>query len=201
VGRRSAQTAIYRIASALVRLIAPTLVFTAEEVWKYLPREASAPESVHMAVFPEAGPLENTFDEERSNNWERLLSLREAVLLDLEARRKSKEISAALEAKVIIRARGKDLELLRKYAAWLPSLFITSHGQVDVLPADYPTQPDSPSPTYYIEVKRADGKKCERCWNYSTHVGESADYPTLCERCVATLGEIGPSDVPEAVKS
>jgi isoleucyl-tRNA synthetase len=200
IGRRSAQAAIYRIAGALVRLTAPMLVFTAEEVWKYMPHVASDPESVHMASFPRPDSLASGFDEQRANNWERLLRLRETVLLELETRRKNKEISAALEAKVIIRAKGEDLELLRKYASWLPSLFITSHGQVELSAADYPASPGITPVTYYIEIQRAAGKKCERCWNYSTHVGESAEYPTLCERCVATLGELGGPAV-ETVKS
>jgi isoleucyl-tRNA synthetase len=187
-GRRSAQTAVYRIASALVRLIAPILVFTSEEVWKFLPRGASEPESVHMAVFPTAEEFERAFDEARLNDWERLLVLRDGVLGSLEGARKSKQITAALEAKVVLRASGADLDLLKKYASSLPALFIAS--QVAVLPADHPIQPGVTPPTYYVNVERADGKKCERCWNYSTHVGASADYPTLCERCVAALGEI-----------
>ena len=74
-GRRSAQTAVYRIGSSLLRLIAPTLVFTSEEVWKHLPRGASDPTSVHMALFPDAGELERAFDEPRAKNWERLLGV------------------------------------------------------------------------------------------------------------------------------
>ncbi len=187
-GRRSAQTAVYRIASALVRLIAPILVFTSEEVWKFLPRGASEPESVHMAVFPVAEEFQRAFDEARSKDWERLLVLREGVLGSLEGARKSKQITAALEAKVVLRASGADLALLKKYASSLPALFIAS--QVEVLPADHPIQPGVTPPTHHVNVERAEGKKCERCWNYSTHVGASADYPTICERCVAALAEI-----------
>ena len=73
-GRRSAQTAVYRIADALVRLIAPILVFTAEEVWKFLPHAAAEGESVHMAMFPAAEDLERALDEARSKDWDRLLS-------------------------------------------------------------------------------------------------------------------------------
>ena len=187
-GRRSAQTAVYRIASTLLRLIAPITVFTAEEVWKHLPRAASEPVSVHMATFPEAAELERVLDDARSEHWKRLLSLRESVMLTLEGARKSKRIAGALEAKVILRAKGADLDLLRKYATSLPALFITS--QVEVHAAEYPARPGVTAATYYIEIVRADGSKCERCWNYSTHVGESADYPTVCERCVAALQEI-----------
>jgi len=178
-GRRSAQTAVYRIADALVRLIAPLLVFTAEEVWRYLPHAAGDPASVHMAEFPAAEQLERTFSESRAKDWEGLLEMREDVLKALEAARNAKTIASALEARVTLRAQGERLALLKKYASWLPALFIAS--QVEIAPAEGPAA---------VEIKRADGKKCERCWNYSVHVGESHDYPTICERCVSALAEI-----------
>jgi isoleucyl-tRNA synthetase len=187
-GRRSAQTAVYRIASALVRLIAPTLAYTAEEIWKHMPHAPGNSESVHMALFPAVEDFEAVFDDARLKNWERLLVLRDGVLKHLEGSRNSKLIGSALEAKVVLRARGEDLALLRKYASWLPALFVSS--QVEVFPAEYPTRDGVPPEIYYIEAGRADGAKCERCWNYSTHVGESSEYPTLCERCLAALAEI-----------
>jgi isoleucyl-tRNA synthetase len=186
-GRRSAQTAVYRIAGALVRTIAPILVFTSEEVWKHLPRGNDSPASVHMTTFANAEQLESTFDAARSRNWERLMTVRNDVLKSLEAARNAKTISASLEAKVTFRARGGDLEFLRAYAPSLPALLIVS--QVEVLPADGPAGAGS-SAGYTVEIQHAGGHKCERCWNYSVHVGENADYPTLCERCVAALAEI-----------
>ena len=116
-----------------------------------------------------------------------MLALREDVLKTLEAARNAKTISAALEAKLILRARGTIFELLKKYAASLPALFIVS--QVEVLPLNGPV-PSENSDAFDAEVRRADGAKCERCWNYSTHVGENTEFPTLCERCVAALAEI-----------
>jgi isoleucyl-tRNA synthetase len=187
-GRRSAQTAIHRIASALVRTVAPILVFTSEEVWKHLPQQDSAPPSVHMAYFPEAAELERAFDADRSKNWERLVIVRDDVLKALEAARNAKTISSALEAKVVFRGNRENVEFLRAYASELPALFIVS--QVDIQTSGAEPTPGNAGGGYSIEIKRADGAKCERCWNYSTHVGESADYPTLCERCVAALNEI-----------
>ena len=184
IGRRSAQTAVHRIASALVRLIAPTLVFTAEEVWKHLPGGAAEAESVHMAMFPEAETYEGAFDEKRARNWERLAVIREEVLKNLEQARVAKTISGSLEARVTLNATGDLGNLLQAYADRLPALFIVS--QVTVISDGASANPGAAS----VEVTRAEGKKCERCWNYSTHVGESAEYPTLCERCVAALGEI-----------
>jgi isoleucyl-tRNA synthetase len=188
-GRRSAQTAVYRIASSLLRLIAPALVFTSEEVWNHLPRGASDPVSVHMSLFPAADELERGFDEPRAKNWERLLAVREEVLKALEPARAAKTISSGLEARVTLTADGNLAELLQKYAANLPALFIVS--QVEIAPGRAGSaQSEVGSKALEIRVERAQGSKCERCWNYSTHVGESAEYPTLCERCLAALAEI-----------
>jgi isoleucyl-tRNA synthetase len=190
LGRRSAQTAIYRIASALVRLIAPTLVFTAEEVWKYLPHDAADPESVHMAFFPSAEELEKLFDEKRAANWERLLAVRMEVLKALEQARVAKEISGALEARVTLAANGSLGKLLGEYNRNLPSLFIVS--QVELANQDREAASLASAPgNLQVKIERAPGRKCERCWNYSTRVGESAEYPTVCERCLAALAEIG----------
>ncbi|MDE3109114.1 MAG: isoleucine--tRNA ligase [Acidobacteriota bacterium] len=186
-GRRSAQIAVYRIASALVRTIAPILVFTAEEVWKHLPQQQGAPPSVHMAYFEDAARLEKALDLDRSRSWERLMKTRDDVLKALETARIAKTISASTDAKVIIRARGDQLELLRRYAGTLPALLKVS--QVEILPDTTAAAEDQGSGFSTI-VQHADGAKCERCWNYSTHVGENADYPTVCERCVAALEQI-----------
>ncbi|HEX4002368.1 MAG TPA: isoleucine--tRNA ligase [Candidatus Acidoferrales bacterium] len=191
-GRRSAQTAVYRIASALARLIAPILVFTAEEIWKFLPRAASEAASVHMAMFPAAEELERALDSERSANWDRLLGVREEVLKALEPMRAQKTISANLEARVTLTASGGLATLLQRYAASLPAFFIVSQVEVETVPANGESStPGASGPGMLaIRAERALGSKCERCWNYSTHVGESADYPTFCERCVAALNEI-----------
>jgi isoleucyl-tRNA synthetase len=188
-GRRSAQSAVYRIASALVRLIAPLLVFTAEEVWKHLPRAASTPESVHIALFPTAEELEGALDSERSANWDRLLGVREEVLRALEPMRAQKTISANLEARVILTASGALATLLQRYAAYLPAFFIVSQVEIESVPSNGGASATGPG-TLAIRAERALGSKCVRCWNYSTHVCESPDYPAFCERCVAALSEI-----------
>jgi isoleucyl-tRNA synthetase len=188
LGRRSAQTAIYRIASALLRLIAPLLVFTSEEVWKFMPKSAAHTPSVHMAEFPSAEEL-NTLDDKGVKDWDRLLAVREEVLKAIEPLRAAKTISSALEARVTLAATGDLLAVLRKNVAFLPGLFIVS--QVDLLEGKVEGGTQAAAMEgLQIKIDRALGTKCERCWNYSTHVGESADYPTLCERCVAALAEI-----------
>ncbi|HEV2206600.1 MAG TPA: class I tRNA ligase family protein, partial [Candidatus Acidoferrales bacterium] len=188
LGRRSGQTALYRIANALIRLIAPTLVFTSEEVWKFLPRTLGDPESVHMTLFPEPQPFESAVDEKRSGNWDRLLDVRNEVLKALEPLRAAKTISANLEARVTLRASGKLAAILREYAAQLPAMFIVS--QVELAPSDGNGAAAGGAESLQIEAGRALGKKCDRCWNYSVHVGENPKYPTVCERCVVALDEI-----------
>ena len=185
--RRSAQTAVWKIASALVRLAAPILVFTAEEIWKALPKTAGEPESVHIALFPEQGELRSHLAQEANSDWEALHGLRAEVLQELERAREKKRINAPLEAKVKIRARGELLERVERRAKDLPGLFIVS--QVEVLPLDGAAMAEHAERSQ-IEVVRADGEKCERCWNYSTHVGANARYPTVCERCSEALAEL-----------
>ncbi|HEX6047531.1 MAG TPA: isoleucine--tRNA ligase [Pyrinomonadaceae bacterium] len=173
LARRSAQTVVYRIVDALARLLAPILVFTADEIWENLPDRAEP--SVHIAEFPVAG--EQTHGELPAT-WDRLFEIRDQVLRRLEEARAAKQIGGSLEAKVTISERGDDLSLLRKYQNDLRYLFIVS--QVEIVEGDQPS----------ITITRAEGEKCERCWNYSARVGESERYPTVCERCVAALAEI-----------
>jgi isoleucyl-tRNA synthetase len=107
----------------------------------------------------------------------------------LEPLRAAKTISSALEARVTLAATGGLLAILRQNAAFLPGLFIVSQVEIVEGKLDGAT-PAASIDNLQIKIDRALGAKCERCWNYSTHVGESADYPTLCERCVAALNEL-----------
>ncbi len=186
--RRSAQTAVYWIAHALVRLIAPVLTFTAEEIWKHLPRRTEDPESVHIALFPDDGALHAEIAESQVANWERLLRVREVVLRALEQARQSKQLNASLEARVVLGASGELAGLLREYFAVLPALFIVS--QVQLTGPTPAGQPSGQMSDLSVTVQRAEGQKCERCWNYSVRVGESAEFPTLCERCVPVVSAL-----------
>src|SRR5882762_10294347 len=185
--RRSAQTAVWKITSALVRLIAPVLVFTTEEIWRYLPKAKGDQQSVHMALFPAENELSARAETKSSGDWEKLYSFRSEVLQDLERARNQKSINSSLEAKVRIRSSGPFFDLLQRHLRELPGLLIVS--QVEVLPFDGPVRSDHPEP-FHVEILRADGKKCDRCWNYSIHVGENSRYPTICERCSEALTEI-----------
>lgn len=207
--RRSAQTAIWKISSALVRLAAPILVFTAEEIWAHLPKENGDAESVHMARFPDPRDFQTGLPAEANAAWEMLARIRGEALKALEAARISKRINSSLEAKVIFELYTSDSEAallptLRKYAAWLPSLLIVSQVGLPPHPAsDFRTRAlhgDSFRSEVFqgsaLRVIAAAGTKCERCWNYSTHVGENARYPEICERCSEALAEIEGSQPP-----
>ena len=189
--RRSAQTAVWKIASSLVRLAAPILVFTAEEIWTHLPKLPGEADGVHMALFPNDAGLRPNLDAKAESEWEKLYALRSEVLRDLERARAQKFINASLEARIRLRSKAPYLEMLLKHAKDLPGLFIVS--QVELLPMDGPVQSIHPEP-FHVEVLRAEGKKCERCWNYSVHVGENTRYPAVCERCSQALAEIEASE-------
>jgi isoleucyl-tRNA synthetase len=159
------------------------MVFTAEEIWKYLPRAAGHPESIHLALLPAAEEMGAPVESGVSEDWDKLLKLRRTALVFLETARSNKTIGGSLEAKVLLNGANPEAALWRKYAGSLPALFIVS--QVEIITPAPPASGD-----VCLGIVRADGAKCERCWNYSTHVGESADYPTVCERCVGALAEI-----------
>jgi isoleucyl-tRNA synthetase len=177
--RRSAQTALLRIADALARMLATVLVFTADEIWDNLPADSSRPVSVHMTLLPEASA---NGEAGLSENWEKLFEIRDDVLQSLEEARIAKQIGSSLEARLEIAAAGESYDLLTRYRDELRYLFIVS--QVNV------SRSDEGASGVVVKVLPADGKKCERCWNYSTRVGESARYPEVCERCLAALEEI-----------
>jgi isoleucyl-tRNA synthetase len=186
--RRSAQTAIHKITSALVRIAAPILVFTAEEIWKYLPKSAGEPASVHIALFPEESELRTGISAAQIAAWDLLAKVRGEVLKALEAARNEKKINSGLEAKVLLNGNPELKAKLKNHLAQLPGLFIVS--QVDFFSAGAPDYKSEVVPSLEVCVHKADGTKCERCWNYSAHVGENARYPSICERCSAALDEI-----------
>ena len=182
-GRRSAQTAIWRIGEALVRLLAPIMSFTCEEVWQYLPRAVERDESVHLASFPAPSEFASEADSKSDEDWTTLRSVRDEVLKALEEARNNKLIGTGLEAQVILTASDPVYSVLKRYADHLRYLFIVS--AVTLTQAS-----GNGTGSVHLEVKKADGAKCERCWNYSTHVGEDKNYPTVCERCSPVLKEL-----------
>ena len=191
--RRSAQAAIWRIGEALVRLLAPIMSFTSEEVWSYLPKAAGRDESVHLALFPSAEDIlgdpshaTKRCEEKAGEDWTTLRSVRDEVLKALEEARNNKLIGTGLEAQINVAASDPVYSVLSRHVDQLRYLFIVSAVTLSQASGNG-------TGGVHVEVKKADGLKCERCWNYSIHVGEDKRYPTVCERCSAVLKEIGES--------
>ena len=191
VRRRAAQTGLYRIADGLVRAVAPLLCFTSEEVWSHLPAPRLREPSVHMARFASAKELREALPKdhlERLENWPRLIEVRNEVLKALEAARREKIIGSPLEAKVIVATAGPFAPILEEYSDMLPTLFIVS--QVEFSRDVFSESLETGLPGLKVRIERAKGRKCDRCWTYSEHVGEDSRYPTVCDRCSGALKEI-----------
>ncbi len=172
--RRSAQTAIHHLLDNLVRIMAPVLCHTADEVWSNL--ESAETESVQLADWP-SPPMEwkqAALEEE----FARLLEVRELVTKSLEEKRAAKEIGTSLEASVLLSAPPDLAGDLRRRADLLPTLFIVS--AVEVV--------DSDGEELRVEISKAPGSKCARCWNYRTTVGMDPEHPGICHRCLAAIG-------------
>src|SRR3989441_3964727 len=185
--RRAAQTTCYEIFSALARLMAPILTFTAEEAWRHVPGVKA--ESVHLERFPEA-PRE-WLDDTLAREWGRLLEVRREVAKALETARAQSLIGSGLEARGRIAAAPEDLpELLRAKRALLPTLFIVSQVELGGGRAGAAGRDESPEiPGLVIGVHRARGPKCQRRWTGSERVGGGPGHPGLVER----WGPVGPA--------
>jgi len=175
--RRSAQSAMYRIADGLVRLLAPVLPVTADELWRHLPGKREA--SVHLGEFPEAAEVAAMMDQDLVARWERLIRVRDVVNAALEAKRQDKTIGTSLGARVAVRASGETAALLERYRDDLPMLFIVSEVALESRP--------SGDDTLEVDVERAEGQKCARCWRVVPQVSSSAGTEGLCDRCLAAI--------------
>ena len=171
--RRSAQTTMYRILSAVARLSAPIISFTAEEIWSYMPHSSSDDaESIFLNQMPEKSGI--SLSDEFVAKWDFIYSNREAVNKVLEEKRNEKLIGKSLEAKVIIHCNSETAEKYKAISDHLAEILIVSDVEVSADRNDSETE---------FEVVKAEGGKCERCWTYSTTVGSDSEHPTLCERC------------------
>lgn len=173
--RRSAQTVMYRILSAVARLAAPIISFTAEEIWQFMPHTSGDDtESVFLNQMPEKSGIE--FSADFVDKWNFIYETRLAANKVLEDARNEKLIGKSLEAKIIIKSSEADFEKYNSLADHLAEILIVSG--VEVVKADGET---------VFEVAKADGEKCERCWCYSKYVGTNHTHPTLCERCAMAI--------------
>jgi isoleucyl-tRNA synthetase len=182
LARRSAQTVMFTILDNLVRMMAPVLSFTAEEVWAVMPgvREAS----VHVALFPALTP--ECKDEALAVRWEKMMKVRGEVSKALELARVKKTVGHSLDAAVAIKAVGETAELLSEFQGELASIFIVSKAELvgEVSGEAYRAEAVE---GLEIEVSSAPGEKCERCWCYDEKLGEDAEHPTLCPKCLAAV--------------
>jgi isoleucyl-tRNA synthetase len=187
VERRSAQTVLHDILLALVKLMAPILAFTAEEIWDYLPAASKHESSVHLSEFPQVNPA--YVDEVLAERWERLMAVRGEVLKALEQARHTKLIGTSLEAQVDLYVpAGEWQALLDAYAETLPMIYIVP--AVALHPSDGAPAEALESDVIAglkVHVLRARGLKCVRCWHWREDVGQHPAHPTLCGRCVARI--------------
>lgn len=203
--RRAGQWVMYRIVSVMTKLMAPVLSFTAEEIWNFMPGRKE--ESVFLSRFPEVD--ERFLDKKLEDKWAVLISLRDEVNKAIEMKRQERFLGNSLEAKVILYViEGNELhDFLKEYESFLTTLFIVSQmetrtvakiedapeeayrGRVSLLRSEIVVEGKSMesemaiSAPVAIFVERASGKKCERCWNWSTAVGTFEEEPDICERC------------------
>ncbi|MEO5358685.1 MAG: isoleucine--tRNA ligase [Nitrospirae bacterium YQR-1] len=187
--RRSAQWVMLQIVSSMARLMAPILSFTAEEVWQSLRKSKAGAtmcpeESVFLTSFPVVdGVFLNEKIEER---WAKLISVRDVANKALELKRQEKFIGNALEAKLLIYADNSLYSLLKAYESFLPTLFIVSQAflhKYDGSEIDNSCFMSDDIKGLAVKVLKADGLKCQRCWNYSETVGTIIDTPEICNRC------------------
>ncbi len=182
--RRSAQTVLWQITEALVRLVAPIMSFTADEVWEHLPTVEGREASVHLALFPKP---EEIFSEDPApliEEWKQIFVVRDAALVLLENERQAKLIGKSLEAQLKITASGDFLSILQRYKDGLKEIFNVS--DVTILEG-----------TESVVVLPASGTKCARCWNYMPEVSDYGIWENVCARCQSALKEMG-IDPPQA---
>lgn len=174
--RRAAQTTMYRILSAVARLAAPIISFTAEEIWQFMPHASSDDkDSIFLNQMPEKSGI--TFTDEYISKWEFIYNVRETVNKLLEEKRNEKTIGKSLEAKIIAYCNEPTYAKCCSMAEQLKEVLIVSDFAVEKTDSD----------ELKFEVVKAEGEKCDRCWCYSTTVGQDSEHPTLCARCANSV--------------
>ncbi|MDR3724264.1 MAG: isoleucine--tRNA ligase [Terracidiphilus sp.] len=194
--RRSAQTVLWQITEALVRLVAPILSFTADEVWEHLPKVEGREKSVHLALFPKPEEIFSENPTKLVDEWKQIFEVRDQALRELEVARQAKLIGKALEAEIeITPSTGKE-QLLQKYASSLKEIINVSKV---ILASSIPGHRGSimslgTSPVLsdcLFSIRPATGHKCARCWNYMPTVSNYGIWENVCPRCQSALEEMG----------
>ena len=179
LARRSAQTVLWQITETLVRLVAPVMSFTADEVWEYLPAVEGREASVHLALFPKPEEIFSENPAQVLEEWKKIFEVRDEAMRVLEEERQSKRIGKGLEAELVISAPGELLGLLMRHAAGLKE--VTNVSAVNVIEG----------PALAIKALPASGSKCARCWNFMPEVGPYGIWENVCTRCQSALKEMG----------
>lgn len=179
IERRAAQTTMYEILQALVRILAPMTCFTAEEIWKFMPHKDNEKlDSVMLSYYPEINEKYN--NKELEEKWNKIIKIKELVSKKLEEARSEKVIGHSLNAKVTLYAEKDEYEFLLENKELLMTVFIVSGLEIE-------KNERKNEEKIGVKVEVADGKKCERCWMYSTTVGEDRENPNICHRCSEAL--------------
>jgi isoleucyl-tRNA synthetase len=172
VKRRASQTVIYEALITLLKLIAPVLSSTADEMWSYL-RDFVREESVLLTTFP--SPRKEWINAEIEEEWDSIWNVREIANKKIEEKRAAKVIGHSLDTKIIVRVPEREYNLLAKLGDELKDVFIVSQIELQV-----GNETD-------VTVTKADGVKCERCWQYATDISTTGRFPNVCRRCEDTL--------------
>ncbi len=179
VARRSAQTVMYEILLALVKILAPMTCYTAEEIWSFMPhRKGEEAESVMLTYYPEVNP--DYDDAALEKKWKQIMALKELVAKRLEDARNEKIIGHSLNAKVTLFADGEEYDFMKENLETLEQVFIVSEVVLEKNARQYEEK-------IGVKVEVAEGEKCERCWKYSKTVGEDKENPTICHSCSEAL--------------
>lgn len=188
LARRSAQTAMNEILESLVRLMAPVLSFTSDEIWQHMKgKERSS--SVHTELFV---PLNTTYkDSELAGRWEDIIAFRREVTKALELARKDKVIGHPLDASVTVGLSPDLMEKIAPYREQLRSIFIVSSVDIKDMNQLEKSLESETLPGLRVKVSPSTDPKCERCWVHDPTVGNDTGHPTICKRCVQALAEMG----------
>ena len=189
VARRSCQSALYHIAEALVRWIAPILAFTADEIWQYLPGERN--ESVmlngwyqSLSELPEGFELDRAF-------WDRVMAVKVAVNKEMENQRNAKAIGGNLQAEVTLYAEDSLIADLNKLGNELRFVLITSTASLAPLSSAPADAVDTEVGGLKLKVLKSEHAKCGRCWHHREDVGSNPAHPEICGRCVDNIEGAG----------
>jgi len=181
--RRSAQTVMFDVLTTLVRMIAPVLSFTADEIWSKMPELAVDTESVHLTSWYTNN--DEYINETVSNKWDKIIKLRKDVNKVLEKARQGEDriIGNSLDAKVFLKVEAYD-EILKEIEL-LKEVFIIS--DLEIVTSVDETFAKSEELEAFIKVEHAKGEKCERCWKYSENLGTNSEHENICPRCTGVI--------------